>query len=274
MNLKLICLAIFTLLATNNSKAQTVTLGPEIGINIIKTSQTDIAKIYQPSLNLGAKFNYYFTESLSVRTGLNYTQTHQDFSSYDTSVAAFASLLGLGELGLEGFDLNTYSSTSGRVMQNYIQLPVMVDFNYNNFVVFGGGYVGYMFSAFTRTLQINRTPFASTLDIGSLIGELDGTGLLGALIPPPYQENLTESSSKANLRTIDLGLKFGLGYQLDNLEINGAYLIGLSDYRSSGLTTPKQTHQYLQLNLNYNFSLGSKDAPGFESKGSKRIKLK
>jgi len=238
-----ICLSIF-------SFSQNIHIGPELGMNMVKVETSQIGNNYQPGWHAGLNFEYDFNDWLSIKSGVFYTQKRQGYSSADTSEFALIGLLGLGSI--QGVDFNTYTKTNGRFTQNFVQIPILASFKWEDFSLNVGGYIGYQFSSRTKQLETSYTPFVSTIDLSSL----DQTGFLGSLLPPASSETFTESSNDGNLRQLDYGLKMGLSYQMKHLSLNGHYLLGLPDYRLSQGENAKQVHKYFQLSLMYAFDFG------------------
>lgn len=230
--------------------AQNFHIGPEIGMNMIKVETPQIGNNYQPGWHAGLNFEYDFSDWLSIKSGVFYTQKRQGYSSADTSEFALIGLLGLGDIN--GIDFNTYSKTNGRHSQNFIQIPIMASFKWENFSLNIGGYIGYQFSSRTKEVKTSNTPFVSVIDLSSL----DQSGFLTSFLPPPSSEKYVETSNNSNLRSFDYGLKMGISYQLDDVSINAHYLLGLPDYRISQGENAKQVHQYFQLSLGYAFRFG------------------
>jgi len=252
---------------------QSMRLGPELGLNLIRTEQLEISNNYQLGLHIGGLFKLEFSDYIGLRSGLYYSQKRQTFASADTSNIAIFSLIGLDGLGLDGLNLNTYSTLSSYTSQHYIQLPVAIDFKIYDFSVYLGGYIGYMISNTVIEYETKRTPLTSTLDLSPILSALDTTGLLLNLLPPPYEESITESKNNDFLSPFDFGFKVGFGYSLDNVEFAGSYLYGIPDFRKNSNLEQQQNHQYFQLSVNYAFDIGLRDAPGFETNRSKRVKL-
>lgn len=167
------------------SFSQNIHLEPELGINMIKVETPQIGNNYQPGWHAGLNFEYDFNDWLSIKSGVFYTQKRQGYSSADTSEFALISLLGLGDI--QGIDFNTYTQTNGRFTQNFIQIPILARFKWEDFSLNIGGYVGYQFSSRTKELETSYTPFVSTIDLSSL----DQTGFLGTLLPPASSETFT-----------------------------------------------------------------------------------
>jgi hypothetical protein len=260
--------------------SQKVLLGPEFGTNLIQLETLENGKNFHPGWHGGVAFEYKFNDWLSINTGVMYTQKRQAYSSADTSSFEFFGLLD-SSFSIEGLDLNTYMTTSGRTSQHFFEIPVMASFNYKGLTASIGGYAGFQFSARRRETTTTRTPFMQTLDVGSLLGGLlggtDTTGgggiggglggfntndLLASFLPKAYEETTTEVTGTDGLRSFDYGLKFNVGYQPNAFGAYLSYQIGAKSYSNVVGIGDKQRHQYLQLSVRYLFGL---DKPNFSN---------
>lgn len=240
-----------TLFVSSLSFSQKLHLGPELGMNLIKLDENKIGNNYQPSWHSGLAVEFEFTNWLSAKSGVFYTQKRQAFSSNDTSVFPLVNLIAEG--GIEGIDFNTYSETEGRHTQNYLQIPLMASFNWKGLSLSLGGYLGYQFSSRTREMEITNTPFVTTIDIESF----DQSGMISSFLPEPHTETFTESSNSTSLRTFDHGFKGAIGYKMKHVGVNLSYLMGSPDYRILQSNTDIQNHQYVQFSINYMLGIGT-----------------
>ena len=81
---------------------QKVSLAPEIGLNIIPMSQSDIGQNYHFGYHFGGHLKYHFSKSFKLSTGVFLTQKKKDYSSSTTSSALSlieGALNGIGGLG-------------------------------------------------------------------------------------------------------------------------------------------------------------------------------
>ncbi len=232
---------------------QRMAIGPEVGMNMIQIEQQDIGNDFQPGWYAGVAYDYLFNDALSIRTGFYYSQGRKAYSSADTSQSDILSVF-TDTATFQGIDLNTYSTTSGRSTQHYLQLPIMACYSYEGFNVFAGGYLGFLFGAQQKELTIERTPFMSTIDIDAL----DPTGFISAFLPPAYSETISESSDKENIRVFDYGLKGGIGYQHDRLGFQVNYTFGLPDYRKNAENESNERNQFLQFSVRYLLPIAQK----------------
>lgn len=246
-------LAVGLLFVSSVANAQKLKLGPEIGFNMISMESSDLGNSFTPGFHGGANVEYHFTKNFYLRSGIFATQKRQSYSSNDT---VLVNLFGLEDLiGIDGVNLQSYTATRGRIAQLYIELPLMAAYKYKGLSVFAGPYFAYMLTAQKKEIKSVDTPFLRTVDVATLVPDGIDADLLLATLPPAEETTLTESSSKANLRPLDIGLKAGISYQFDNLTANINYQYGFFDYQ----TTSKDVldnHSYFQLSLNYNFGIG------------------
>lgn len=240
--------SLFTLLTIAiglNVSAQDLFIGPEIGLNFIQIEKQDIGNDYQGGLFVGAAVEYKFNKALSLRTGIYYSQGRQQTRDFDTTEL---NLFGLNDPSAIGaVDLNTYTETTNRYTQHYLQLPITANFSYKNFNVFGGGYLGVKIADKLKSESFSNTPFMSTIDLASL----DPTGLVSSFLPAANESSFDESTDNSNLRSFDYGVKAGIGYELESFNINASYQFGIPDFRTDRDDSEIQRHQFFQLSISY-----------------------
>ncbi|MCH2225660.1 MAG: outer membrane beta-barrel protein, partial [Crocinitomicaceae bacterium] len=139
---------------------QKIHFGPEIGTNLVQIEKTDLGKDFQPAWYSGIAFEYDFLDWLAIKSGVYYAQKRQSYSSTDTSLSDIISFM--GDLGIEGVDLNTYTDIEGRTAQHYIEIPIMASVKVDGLSAYVGGYFGFMFAARNRETITEQTPFMST----------------------------------------------------------------------------------------------------------------
>lgn len=244
-----------TILIASISFAQTFSLGPDFGMNLIKIEKTNLGNNYQPAWYAGVMSKIEINDWFSVKAGLTYNQKIKAYSSADTTINPTLSLIGLDSIN--GIDLSTYSYTKGRHSLNFIQLPIMASFTLNNLSVNIGGYIGYMFNSRTKESYSERTPFMSTFDVSSI----DPTGVFIAnLLPPAQKEELTETSNANFINQFDFGVKAGLSYSIHDFSLNLSYLYGLKNYSSQYPSTVNLNHHYFQISVSSLFQFGKNNS--------------
>lgn len=244
--------SILTLLLISSAQlgiTQDILVGPELGINLIQIEKQDVGNNYQPGAFAGLAAEYRFNDHVSLRTGVYFSQGRNQTTDFDTTELNLFGLIDPSTI--EGVDLNTYSTTTNRITQNYIQIPIMAKYAYNNFSAFGGGYVGFQVSGKTKSTTVSRTPFMSTIDIASI----DPSGFAASFLPAANESLFEERSDKTNLRSFDYGFKAGFGYQMESFNINASYQYGIPDFRTDRGEKELQRHQFFQLSLSYMIAL-------------------
>ncbi|MEX1002048.1 MAG: outer membrane beta-barrel protein [Crocinitomicaceae bacterium] len=234
--------------------SQRIEVGAEIGMNLIHMDELTIGNNYEPGWYGGGAFRYRFTDYFSLRSGFNYSQKRQTYSSADTTTFDFFGFVDSSMIP-QGMDLNTYYNTSGRTAQHYLEIPIMASYDYKGFSVFYGGYVGFMVAARQKELTTAYTPFTAAFDIGELTG---GNEFIEQLFPKGYEESYTESSTTSGLRVLDYGFKTGIGYQANGVGINASYQFGFPDYRNPAGEETK-AHRFFQFSVRYMFEIGKKN---------------
>ncbi len=235
--------------------AQTMSVGPEFGMNLIRVEKQDIGDDYQPGWYGGAIYDYKIFDWFSIRPGITYSQSRQAYNYADTTLAPFLSTFIDSSMVPPGLDLNTYTTAYGRRSLHYLQIPIQANFSWKNIQLSVGGYFGFLLGARQRELIIEETPIMSILDIESI----DSTGFISSFLPAAYEESTSNTTGTDGLRIFDYGLKAGLGYQFDRVGMRASYSFGLSDYRSPK-SSPIVRNQYFQLSVYYLFPLSGKES--------------
>ena len=251
---------VFAFLGT---KAQKIYLGLELGSNVISVEKTALGRNFQLGPYAGVSLNYNLRENLRISSGLFYSQRKKMYFESDTS-SAFDDLLSFGGnseefdslVNMPGVDMSVYENTKGMATENYLEIPIMVSYTYDNFVVSAGPYVGFLMSARKKEEIRTTTPLFQVFDV-SLI---DSTGMFSMFLPPADETRSTESSSINNLQRFDIGAAFGLGYRMDNVKFNLSYTIGFRDYRIDQGADDKNTHKAIRASVSYYFGSGETEA--------------
>lgn len=228
------------------SVSQSISFGPEVGFNTVLLQKDDLGNEFRLGWNSGAAFNWSFTEYLSLRTGVYFSQRHKNYFGSDTSeLNVFG--FDLNDLGIPGADFNVYTKTSGVTSQYGIEIPIMASYDYKGFSIFAGPYMHFMVRAWTREKTETNIPFLQTFNIDSL----DPTGFISFLFPPAYEEDFSESSSRKNLRTFDYGFKAGMSYEANGFRTSGYYTFGIPDYRVDRGADDLKNHHYFSFSVAY-----------------------
>ena len=244
MKWRAVIVLLFAMVSTN-SFTQAFKFGPELGLNYIKLEENYTGNNYSSGWHTGGFAEYIITDFFSIRSGVYYTQKKKNYVFNDSYTNFFVALLGLEDS--DQIDLKTYRTTSGRITQNYFEIPVLATLSYKGLSVFGGLQSAVMFRAITKEVVHENTPVFSVLN-------LDGLGDFGNLLPPAESTSESTSQDKGDLRNFEWGTKFGMSYQLDRMAVNLSYYLGLLNYENVKNSTK---HQYFQMTLSYNFGVNS-----------------
>jgi hypothetical protein len=255
---KIVFLVISLVVVSSTYSQKRIKIGPELGMNLIKVEDQEIGNDYQPSWHGGGVFEYQFTDWFSLKSGVYFDQKRQGYQTKDTTGFPLFGLFD-STFTIPGVDLNTYNTTDSRQSQYYFQIPILAKFSWKGLSAYAGGYGAYMFAARRKDNTVSTSPFMSTIDIGSLIGE---NPLVSAFLPAAYKEEFTESSTKENLRAFDYGIKGGVSYEKDNFSVNCAYLLGAPDFRIDKGIDSRKRHQFFQFSVSYLFGLGKRKGTG------------
>ena len=242
-----------------SASAQKIYAGLELGSNIIPIEKSALGNNFQIGPYAGFSLNYNLSENLRISSGLFFSQRKKMYLKSDTSsvLSAFDDLLSLGgnSLGLDsiinipGVDMNVYNNTEGIATENYIELPIMLSYKHKNLIVSAGPYFGFLMNGKKKEEIRTTAPILQVFDVSSI----DSSGLLSIFLPPADETKFSETSSIDNLKRMDIGGAFGIGYQINNLKFNLNYTLGFNDYRINQEGEGKSTHKAIRISINYYF---------------------
>jgi len=255
----IITISSFFILLTSNLFAQKVSLGPEIGLNIIPLESSKIGTNYQLGYNVGFQIKYQLSEKFNLTSGLYATQKKQHYTFVDTSITTdpLGGIIGGGQGGGNN-EAEVYTTTTGVATELFLQLPLMVNYEYKNINLYLGPYAGILINANRKEVYDVES---TATDLSSLIP--GGFGGLGNLLQPSKPESASYNGTKG-LALIDFGAIAGIGYRVDKLNFNLYYQYGFLDYRENKKNEKFDSHNLLQFSIAYLFNL----------KGSKGLKNK
>ena len=258
---------------------QKVSLAPEIGLNIIPMSGSDIGQNYQFGYHFGGHLKYHFSKKFKLSTGIFLTQKKKEYSSSTTSSALtlIDDLLngfggaggglgipgGTGDLGLDSLGLNTDMTESIRGVSSelFIEIPLLANYKVKNVNFYLGPYAALLITANRKEEKTTDIPILDVIDVDALL-ESSGLGGFGSLATSFLPSSGTESSEKygtAGLRTLDFGINAGIGYEMNNLHFNFTYSHGLLDYRDDANKEGNtETLKLFRISIAYFFDLGKK----------------
>lgn len=268
-NLKVI-LSTILLISSSTYFAQKISLGPEIGVNLIPTEKTELGSNYQLGFNIGAQVKYKISENFSLSSGLYLTQKKKLYSSVDTTKtpdligSLFSGFAGGGSSNNTS-EADVYNTTSGIVSVLYLQTPILANYEYNNINFYAGPYVGLLIAGSRKEVYETES---TAIDPSSLLGGSSGGfgSLLSGLFTPQPPES-SSYKSREGLVLCDLGATIGVGYKVDKLNFNLYYNMGFLDYRQyftkgflnykkSDEVTSLERHSSIQFCVAYLFNIG------------------
>ncbi|WP_027420245.1 porin family protein [Crocinitomix catalasitica] len=248
--MKKLVLTLTILLFALNSSSQSYKIGLDIGGNVMPIGERILLQNYNLGLNGGIYVDYALTDEIALSLGVYYSQKKHYLETYDSTKL---SLFGF-EDALPGDDLNLYQYTRTKTAttQNYIEMPLLIKYEYKMLEFFGGPYFGFMIGAKTVESVESNVPLLQTIDINSF----DESGLLTAFLPPKYAYEINESSSVKNLKSFDFGLRVGMAIKSEiGLGFRGSYSFGMIDYRTNDNQSTKQKYGYTQFSIFYELPL-------------------
>lgn len=244
----------FLLIPFGGNCQQNFWVGPELGLSVIQIEKTEVGRSFQPGYFAGAVFEYRFDNGwFGIKTGLNYSQKRSLETLYDTVQISIPGI----DLESFGIEVDTYFETESRYSHHYVEMPVYAKFNWQEYYIAVGGFIGYQVSAYRRTWEVQNTPAFQALDIGQILEDA-GAGELAFFLPPPYAEELDETKSRSGLTNFDWGAKALIGYQSETFGFSAGYQYGIPDFRND--PDPESTidrHHYMQFSITYLFGLGA-----------------
>jgi hypothetical protein len=262
LNMKNIFLLVLILSFTQLSFCQKVSLGPELGVNIIPIENTNIGYNYQLGIHFGGHLKYHFTENFRLSTGIFITQKKKKYSSRDTSsiFEYYESLFQLANIDeqqvdsiAQSFGVNTdvLESTEGMASEIFIKVPILANYKYKNFNMYLGPYFGLLLMANKKEEQRTQIPLLNVIDIS----QFDSTGFASAFFPPADETVLSSKSTTENLNSLDIGMNVGIGYEMNNLHFNLMYSQGFLDYRKDRGNDGVSPLKTIRISIVYLFDL-------------------
>lgn len=200
--------SISTFAQSKNDKSSGISFGAKVGWGSATTSgepQSGIFKQKVETFYIGGTVNIPLAEMFSVQSGLTLISKGFKSSAYGDALAR----LSAGASLIAGTPIN-FTSFDVRYNPWYLEVPVNAIVNFevgsDKVLVGAGPYIGFgLFGKQTASGTLNETAYNESSDIKF------------------------GSSSTNDLKAIDFGLNFLLGYQLSNgLSANACYGLGLS----------------------------------------------
>lgn len=265
LNMKRISLIIFSLFISIHIYSQKISLGPELGVNVIPLESTNYGYNFQLGFHIGGHLKYKISEKFNISTGIFMTQKKMKYDMADTSsvfeyYSSLFQLAGIDEEEIDsiaqsfGANTDVYEITEGTTSQLFFTIPLLANFKFRNFNTYAGPYVGMLFSATKRQEKKTQIPLLNVIDIS----QFDTTGFASSFLPEAEEVSTSSRADKNNLRVMDLGFNIGIGYEINNLHFNLMYSQSFFDYRDNRNGDDFSPLKTLRFSMVYLFSLKQK----------------
>ncbi len=256
---------ILFLFSTSFCQNTKVSLGPEIGMNIIPIENTAIGYNFQLGYHFGLHLKYKFTESFKLSTGVFLSQKKKKYDATNISsifdiYGDLIQMSGIDTSGLDStikaFGVNTdvIETTNGMASELFIEIPVLANYKFRNFNMYAGPYAGILLTANKKEEIRTQIPLLNVIDFS----QFDSTGLSSFFLPSADETTTSSESNKDNLRLLDFGFNVGIGYEMNNLHFNLMYSHGLLDYRQENNGEKKENLKLIRISIVYLFDLKKK----------------
>ena len=202
-----------------NLQAQDVSFGPKAGVNFANLSGDIEDNDMLIGMHIGGAVELMFNENMGLQAELLYSmQGTKDSYYYKETIG--------GVTYIEEEEM--------KIKLNYINLPVMFKYYVaNSFNVEVGPKVGFLTSAKSKFEYKERTQGGGFDDTYTESGEMD---------------------VKDNVKSVDFGLNFGLGYKLDNgLNFGARYNLGLTNINDVDPDITKISNGVIQVSCGFMF---------------------
>lgn len=265
--MKKLLLTILILLFFTPIYSQKVSLGPELGVNVIPMENTDYGYNYQLGFHFGGHLKYHINDKFRVSTGLYLTQKKKAYSSSETSslLNALGDMLGLAGgntipgldtvnldslINIPGINLDMKEEVKGTNSEILIEIPLLANYKAGNVNFYLGSYFGLVIGATQKEEITTSVPAFDVIDISSI----DPTGFASFFLPQSGVESSTSSGTNG-LNLMDVGACGGIGYEMNNLHFNLMYLHGFLDYRDDRGSEDFSSLRTFRLSMVYLFDL-------------------
>ncbi len=192
---------------------------------------------------VGVFYNLWISDKLTLRPELKYARrgTAMDIDSYNN-------------------EFNQFSEDSyDRYRFHYIELPIFISYQRNNWRIFGGPYVATCFRADNK-YDIERTRTNPSTGLTNTM-RLDGKDEYNTVLGEASEEEYDEGAFNA----LDFGLEAGIGYQFNSFGVSFSYNYGLGNLiKDDPLSQEDERDDYslknraFRLNLYYTFNTKKK----------------
>lgn len=233
--------------------AQKISIGPELGVNLIPIETNELGSNYQLGMHFGAQVKYHFSEKFSLSSGIFLTQKKKSYSFVDTTTTvdpvATAVASSMGGNG-EDIEADVYKTTTGMVSELFLQLPVLANYEFKNINFYVGPYASLLISA--KRKEIYETE-STAIDASVFIPK--EYSFFNSFLQPSTSPESATINSKDGLALFDVGATVGIGYRIEKLNFNLYYSYGFIDYRKDKGEESIDTHKIIQFSIAYLFNI-------------------
>lgn len=220
-------------------QAQDIKIGGKVGLNLADVGQNyaeedfESATNMKPSFHVGIVADIGLTDELTVQPGILFSQKGASFDLEENFE---------GAENVDGYD---------RLTLNYIEIPINVTYNINDFQIFAGPYVGIGIGGMNKFDYSYEDPLFGSI---SEEGEISYKPFFGEVKEGDLEEDENAFSA------LDFGVNLGLGYNVGPVLINAGYSLGLAnltpsyDFEGFDRADLKQTNRVITLSLTYFFT--------------------
>lgn len=253
--------------STLTFKAQKISLGPELGVNIIPLENTDYGYNYQLGFHFGGHVKYHISDKFKISTGLFLTQKKKAYQFSDTNSVLsvidglLSSFGGIGApnlnldsiINIPGINLDMTDDTKGVQSEVFIKIPVLANYKYKNTNFYLGPYFGFLLMANQKEEITTDVPVFDFIDVSTF----DSTGFITSFLPSSGVKE-SNSSGTDGLTNFDVGFNAGIGYEMNKLHFNLMYSQSFFDYRKDRKNDDFSPLRTFRISILYLFDLEKK----------------
>ena len=262
IKMKYFSLALISLFFLTSVYSQKLTIGPELGLNIIPIEKTEIGYNYQLGFHVGGHLKYHLSEHWKLSSGIFLSQKKELFQTTDTSsiIKKYSNIIAFSGVDPEqidsiaqSFGANTdiLEESKELTTELVIEIPLLANYKYKNFNIYAGPYFSFLLGANKTKNVRTQIPLLNVIDIN----QFDSTGTIESFLPSADETETSSKSSTENLNLFDIGFNIGVGYEFNQLHFNLMYSQSFNDYRKDNADLSIQRLNTIRFTLFYLFNI-------------------